>query len=56
MRRQVAAWIASHGVAFIQPPYYLAKGPPRIQPPGGGAAIFSRFGEGGQGGRRVLPL
>src|SRR4051812_27758839 len=34
-------WIASHGVAFHQPTYYLAKGPPRIQPVGGGAAIFS---------------
>jgi tricarballylate dehydrogenase len=33
-------WIAAHGVAFHQPPYYLAKGPPRIQPVGGGAAIF----------------
>ena len=25
-------WISSHGVEFHQPPYYLAKGPPRIQP------------------------
>ena len=33
-------WIASHGVEFQQPTYYLAKGPPRIQPVGGGAAIF----------------
>ena len=33
-------WIASHGVAFHQPTYYLAKGPPRIQPVGGGASIF----------------
>jgi tricarballylate dehydrogenase len=33
-------WIASHGVAFHQPTYYLAKGPPRIQPVGGGTAIF----------------
>jgi tricarballylate dehydrogenase len=32
-------WIASHGVRFHQPVYYLAKGPPRIQPVGGGAAI-----------------
>ena len=30
------AWIASHGVGFLQPTYYLAKGPPRIQPSGGG--------------------
>lgn len=35
------AWIASHGVEFIQPTYYLAKGPPRIQPSGGGPAIVS---------------
>jgi tricarballylate dehydrogenase len=33
-------WIASHGVEFHQPAYYLAKGPPRIQPLGGGATIF----------------
>jgi tricarballylate dehydrogenase len=33
------AWIASHGIEFIQPSYYLAKGPPRIQPVGGGPAI-----------------
>src|SRR5262245_5058453 len=33
------AWIAAHGVAFHQPDYYLAKGPPRIQPVGGGATI-----------------
>ena len=35
------AWIASHGVSFIQPTYYLAKGPPRIQPSGGGPAIIA---------------
>jgi tricarballylate dehydrogenase len=33
------AWIAAHGVTFHQPVYYLAKGPPRIQPVGGGPAI-----------------
>lgn len=33
------AWIASYGIEFVQPPYYLAKGPPRIQPVGGGPAI-----------------
>jgi tricarballylate dehydrogenase len=33
-------WIAAHGVEFHQPTYYLAKGPPRIQPVGGGAAVF----------------
>jgi tricarballylate dehydrogenase len=37
------AWMASHGIAFIQPPYYLAKGPPRIQPVGGGAALVDIF-------------
>ena len=35
----MVAWIASQGIAFSQPPYYLAKGPPRIQPVGGGAAL-----------------
>jgi tricarballylate dehydrogenase len=33
------AWIASHGIEFVQPAYYLAKGPPRIQPVGGGPAL-----------------
>jgi len=32
-------WIAGHGVQFHQPVYYLAKGPPRIQPIGGGETI-----------------
>jgi tricarballylate dehydrogenase len=32
-------WIRSNGVEFHQPVYYLAKGPPRIQPVGGGEAI-----------------
>lgn len=32
-------WITAQGVEFIQPPYYLAKGPPRIKPVGGGPAI-----------------
>jgi tricarballylate dehydrogenase len=35
------AWIAAHGVDFHQPTYYLAKGPPRIQPVGGGPAIVA---------------
>jgi tricarballylate dehydrogenase len=35
------AWIASHGIEFIQPTYYLAKGPARIQPLGGGPAIIA---------------
>ena len=33
------AWIKSHGVEFHQPTYYLAKGPPRIQPIGGGPVV-----------------
>jgi tricarballylate dehydrogenase len=33
-------WIAAHGITFIQPTYYLAKGPPRIQPEGGGPALI----------------
>jgi tricarballylate dehydrogenase len=35
------AWIATHGITFMQPTYYLAKGPPRIQPEGGGPAIVT---------------
>src|SRR3954452_9297211 len=34
-------WVASHDIEFIQPTYYLAKGPPRIQPSGGGPAIIN---------------
>ena len=34
-------WLRTLGVDFIQPPYYLAKGPPRIQPVGGGAALLA---------------
>jgi aspartate oxidase len=33
-------WLQSYGIEFIQPPYYLAKGPPRIQPVGGGANLY----------------
>jgi tricarballylate dehydrogenase len=40
---ETVAWMASHGIAFIQPPYYLAKGPPRIQPVGGGAGLIGTF-------------
>ena len=36
-------WIAAQGIEFIQPPYYLAKGPPRIQPVGGGSAIIKHL-------------
>lgn len=35
-----ARWLQGLGVAFHRPPYYLAKGPARIQPVGGGAALF----------------
>jgi tricarballylate dehydrogenase len=38
-------WIASHGVEFIQPTYYLAKGPPRIQPSGGGPTIIRNLSD-----------
>src|SRR5262249_38168241 len=41
---ETAAWMASRGVEFIQPPYSLAKGPPRIQPVGGGAGLVDTFG------------
>src|SRR4051812_42222080 len=37
------AWLQSHGVEFIKPVYYLAAGPPRIQPVGGGGAIVARL-------------
>src|SRR3974390_2074719 len=33
-------WLLSHGIEFIQPPYYLSKGPTRIQPVGGGANLI----------------
>jgi tricarballylate dehydrogenase len=36
-------WLERHGVAFASPPYYLAAGPPRIQPVGGGGAILGRL-------------
>lgn len=36
-------WIASHGVEFHQPTYYLAKGPPRIQPVGGGPVVIQKL-------------
>ena len=35
-----AQWLQSHGIEFIQPPYYLSKGPPRIQPIGNGAHLL----------------
>jgi tricarballylate dehydrogenase len=36
-----ARWLSALGIEFIQPPYYLAKGPPRIQPVGGGATLIA---------------
>ena len=36
-------WIARHNIEFIQPTYYLAKGPPRIQPSGGGPAVIKEL-------------
>lgn len=33
-------WLRAHGIEFVQPPYYLSKGPPRIQPVGGGATLI----------------
>jgi tricarballylate dehydrogenase len=33
-------WLQQLGVVFQSPPYYLAKGPGRIQPVGGGEAIL----------------
>jgi len=41
-------WIASHGVPFHQPTYYLAKGPPRIQPVGGGETIHRELSRAAQ--------
>ncbi len=35
------AWLASHGVTFHQPVYYLSAGSARIQPVGGGGAILT---------------
>jgi tricarballylate dehydrogenase len=32
-------WVSAHNIEFAQPTYYLAKGPPRIQPQGGGPAL-----------------
>jgi tricarballylate dehydrogenase len=36
-------WIAQHDIEFIQPTYYLAKGPPRIQPSGGGPTLIKQL-------------
>jgi tricarballylate dehydrogenase len=34
-------WLATHGLAFCSPGYYLSAGPLRIQPVGGGRSIVS---------------
>jgi tricarballylate dehydrogenase len=36
-------WLETHGVEFTRPIYYLAAGPPRIQPVGGGRAIVEKL-------------
>src|SRR5471032_2900741 len=41
-------WIAAQGIEFIQPTYYLAKGPPRIQPVGGGPAVVAKLTQAAQ--------
>ena len=38
---EAVRWVERHGVQFRSPDYYLSKGPPRIQPVGGGASIVS---------------
>jgi tricarballylate dehydrogenase len=38
-------WLKTHGVEFITPVYYLAAGPPRIQPVGGGRAIVAKLSD-----------
>jgi tricarballylate dehydrogenase len=35
-------WLQTHGVEFVTPVYYLAAGPARIQPVGGGRAIVTK--------------
>jgi len=35
-----ARWLQGLGITFHSPPYYLSKGPARIQPIGGGAVLF----------------
>jgi tricarballylate dehydrogenase len=36
-------WLEGYGVEFTTPVYYLAAGPPRIQPAGGGRAIVEKL-------------
>ena len=37
------AWLATHGIEFTTPIYYLSAGPPRIQPVGAGRAIVEKL-------------
>ena len=48
-------WIAAHGVPFHQPVYYLAKGPPRIQPVGGGETIHRELSRAARDAGVVVP-
>src|SRR5450631_160074 len=38
-------WLQGHGVEFVVPVYYLSAGPARIQPVGGGKAIFDKLAD-----------
>lgn len=42
---EAVQWVERHGVQFHSPGYYLSKGPPRIQPVGGGASIVSALAD-----------
>jgi tricarballylate dehydrogenase len=39
----MVGWLQRHGIEFTIPVYYLAAGPPRIQPVGGGSAIVEKL-------------
>lgn len=38
---ETVQWITELGIGFHRPVYYLAEGPPRIQPVGGGSALVN---------------
>lgn len=42
---QTIAWAEELGVGFHRPVYYLAEGPPRIQPVGGGSALVQTLAD-----------
>jgi tricarballylate dehydrogenase len=42
------AWLEQHGVRFCAPPYYLAAGPLRIQPVGGGRVLVGTLARAAQ--------